>query len=125
MLRSSSARLQRLHAEQRCLDRLIDALNLETRSPAHRTPSQDLLAGVPRLMEAASDFLHDALEEIQLLLANGSSKRELQEALQSLLRFEVEDRRKRIQLLEDTVYLLRILQTPATTSTWRRCSRRT
>ena len=109
MVSISATRLRRLHAEKRSLDRLIEVLQLETRSPAH---PPDLYANVPRMMKAASDFLHDALAEIQLLLADGPSKEELREALQSLLQSEMEDRWRRLELLEDTVSLLGISKRP-------------
>ena len=125
MSSSSATRLQHLRTEQRCLNGLIKALELKAASPAYRTPTRELYANVPRMMKAASKLLHDALVEIQLFSADGSTEEQLRKALQFLLRSEVEDRGRRIQLLEDTVRLLSDLHTPARSRSWRRCSPRT
>jgi hypothetical protein len=124
MSSSSATQLQRLRAEQRCLDRLIKALELKGRSAARRTPAPEFYANVARMMKAASRLLQDALAEIQLHRADGSEEEQLQRALQCLLRSEVEDRGRRIELLEDTVRLLSDLSTPYCSRAWRRCSPR-
>src|ERR1700694_3572155 len=105
MSSSAAIQLQRLRAEQRCLDRLIKALELKAGSATRRTPTPEFCANVARMMKASSKLLQDALAEIQLHRADGAAEEQIRNVLQCLLRSELEDRRRRIQLLEDTVRL--------------------
>jgi hypothetical protein len=120
----AATQLRRLRAEQRCLNRLIKALELKARPAARRTPKPEFYAAVAGLMKAASKLLHDSLAEIQLHRADGSAEQQLWETVQFLLQSELEDRGKRIQLLDDTVRLLSDLSSPYCSRTWRRCSPR-
>jgi hypothetical protein len=124
MSSTAATQLRRLRAEQRCLNRLIKALELKARPVARRTPRPEFYANVARLMKAASKLLHDSLAEIQLHRGDSSAEEQLWETVQFLLQSELEDRGRRIQLLDDTVRLLSDLSTPYCSRAWRRCSPR-